>query len=61
MSIFMNNSVIQYTAFNKSLQSDIQTNYRRYEQTIIRVERRIKTVNISNTNEWICSISVKTT
>lgn len=57
----MNNSVIQYTAFNKSLQSDIQTNYRRYEQTIIRVERRIKTVNISNTNEWICSISVKTT
>lgn len=61
MSIFMNNSVIQYTAFNKSLKSDIQTNYRRYEQTIIRVERRIKTVNISNTNEWICSISVKTT
>lgn len=57
----MNNSVIQYTAFNKSLKSDIQTNYRRYEQTIIRVERRIKTVNISNTNEWICSISVKTT
>lgn len=57
----MNNSVIQFTAFNKSLKSDIQTNYRRYEQTIIRVERRIKTVNISNTNEWICSISVKTT